>query len=158
MFLLVFFGLLLLDILTFGLVSFFILGFCLMIQMLAYCMVLEKMGEKGWKAFIPFYNEYLVFKHIWGAKFFTINLICSVLNSYFIISKMLNATSFNNFFYIATSVAVCMFTIMYYLKLAAAFGRSRLFGLGLIILPPLFIMILAFDGSQFQGDNNYPAF
>jgi len=37
------------------------------------------------------------------------------------------------------------------LSLAKKFGRSELFGVGLLLLPMIFYPVLAFGGSEYEG-------
>lgn len=42
--------------------------------------ILQKAGENGWKAIIPFYGEYALFKIFWEKKWFWISLIPRLLS------------------------------------------------------------------------------
>ena len=56
------------------------IGFCVAF-MFGLQKIFEKMGEKGWKAFIPIYNIYVLSEHIWERKLFFAYLILSVLST-----------------------------------------------------------------------------
>lgn len=44
--------------------------------------IFEKCGEKGWKALIPIYSNYMEFKLFWGnTVYFWIAIICGLLNN-----------------------------------------------------------------------------
>lgn len=87
--------------------------------------IFAKAGEAGWKAVIPFYNTYILYKITWGNGLYFLLLLIPCAN--FVIQ-------------IITSV-----------KLAKVFGKGIGFTLGLIFLGPIFQLILAFDSSEYQG-------
>ncbi len=87
--------------------------------------VFTKAGEAGWKSIIPIYNGMTLFKIIYGrpAKFF-----------------MLLIPVFGEILMIAA-----------YVRLGQVFGKSVGFRLGLVFLSPVFLLILAFDKSEYVG-------
>lgn len=87
--------------------------------------VFEKAGEPGWGAIVPFYNNYLLFKIAYGNGWYFLWLFVPFINIYF--------------------------SIMVYIKLAEAFGESIGFGIGLIFLNVIFLSILGFGNSEYQG-------
>ena len=48
-------------------------------------------------------------------------------------------------------IALFIVSIVMNIKLAKAFGKEEVFAIGLILLPVIFIPILAFDQSKFNG-------
>ncbi len=87
--------------------------------------IFEKAGEAGWKSLIPFYNSWILHKIIWGeGAYMFFNLI----------------PIYNIIFYIRTQ-----------LHMARAYGYETAFGVGLIFLPQIFLAIIAFDSSVYQG-------
>ena len=67
---------------------------------------------------------------------------------------MLYKIAFGNGWYFLTLVIPIVnlvFGIMLYFKLAKAFGHGAGFGFGLLFLNPIFILILAFDSSEYVG-------
>lgn len=107
----------------------------------------EKAGEPGWKSFIPFYNEYTVYKFSWNTMIFWINFICVVL------SRLLSNSDMGLLVLIAGVVnllsAVLYVGISY--KLAQSFGQGVAFTIGLIILRPVFILMLGFGSADYIG-------
>lgn len=109
----------------------FVIGWMLAILAMAVLMIVAmwrifaKAGEAGWKAVIPFYNTYILYKITWGNGLYFLLLLIPCAN--FVIQ-------------IITSV-----------KLAKVFGKEIGFTLGLIFLGPIFQLILAFDSSEYQG-------
>ena len=87
--------------------------------------VFQKAGEAGWKAIIPFYNAYTFVKIIDanGIKFLL--LLIPIVN--------------------------IVYSIILDVRLAKVFGKSSGFAVGLIFLNPIFMLILAFDSSEYLG-------
>lgn len=97
----------------------------------AWWKIFEKAGEAGWKSIIPFYNYYILFKIVWGNGLLFLLMFIPFVN--FIIAIILEV------------------------KLAKAYGQSGGFAVGLIFLPNIFTLILAFGSSQYVGPNGIPA-
>ena len=97
----------------------------------AWWKIFEKAGEAGWKSIIPFYNYYILFKIAWGNGLLFLLMFIPFVN--FIIAIILEV------------------------KLAKAYGQSGGFAVGLIFLPNIFTLILAFGSSQYVGPNGIPA-
>jgi Family of unknown function (DUF5684) len=85
--------------------------------------VFVKAGDRGWKAIIPIWNTLIVLK-ISGRPWWWI------------------------FLYIIPVVWWIVYIIVYY-DLAKSFGKSTGFGIGVIILPFIFVPILGFGSSQY---------
>jgi hypothetical protein len=85
----------------------------------------QKAGQPGWACIIPIYNL-VVLMRIVGRPWWWL---------------LLMLVPFVNF----------VILIVVYLDLARVFGRSAAFGIGLILLAPIFFLILAFGGSKYVG-------
>lgn len=92
--------------------------------------IFEKAGESGWKSIIPFYNSYIMFKIAWG----------------------------NGWLFLLTFIpfANIVIAIIAEVKLTKSFGHSGGFAVGLVLLPNIFSLILAFDSSRYIGPNGVP--
>lgn len=84
-----------------------------------------KAGEPGWAAIVPFYNNYVLFKIAMGNGW--LFLLCLI--------PCVGA--------IAPFVA--------YFMLAKKFGKGTGFGVGLVLLTPIFLLMLAFGDAQYEG-------
>ena len=128
------------------------------ISVVAWAMLFRKAGEGWWKIFIPVYNVYTMYKISDSVRLF-----CGMLETtlfLFISTKIITALSaargtdqdsiFLFFFILALVLIVLEFVLWCWLmvKTAHAFGKSNGFAVGLILLYPVFIMILAFDSSR----------
>jgi hypothetical protein len=87
--------------------------------------VFTKAGEPGWASIVPIYNIIVLLKiagkPAWWIVLFLIPLV---------------------------SVVVAFIT---YISLAKAFGKGAGFGIGLILLGPIFLPILAFGSAEYVG-------
>ena len=87
--------------------------------------VFVKAGQSGWGVLIPIYNYFCMFEIAWGNGLWFLLMFIPMINT-----------------------IVCM---MLFVKLAESFGKGYLFGIGLILLPPIFICILGFGASEYIG-------
>ena len=106
-------------------IIFFIIG---VITIIANWKVFTKAGKPGWTSLIPFYNMYQLFEVAGMNGWMFLLLLVPFVN--FIIIIMLN------------------------INLAKAFGKDTGFAIGLILLNPIFMLILAFSDAKYIGNNN----
>lgn len=104
--------------------------------------VFKKMGIDGWKSLIPFVNQYLTLDKIGLSQKW---LLLFTVGSAIMIIPILGMLVFFIF--------AIYFEVIYAISLAKAFGKSTGFAIGLIFLEPIFLMILAFDNSNYIGAN-----
>lgn len=126
------------------------------ISAIAYWQIFKKAGEKGWKALIPVYNSYIIYKISWKTSMFWIMLILDIV---YAVLAGINVSAQNGvlaFLMYAVYIAVLVIGIISIHKLSKAFGHGVGFTLGLIFLSPIFILILAFGGSQYVGNTSQP--
>ena len=84
-----------------------------------------KCGTDSYKAFIPFYSSYTAFELFWGdGKLFLLSLV--------------------------PVVGIGVTYIMLY-KMAKSFGKDDSFLIGMLLLPGIFSIIMAFDDSTYIG-------
>ena len=88
-------------------------------------MIFAKAGEPGWKAIIPYYNTYTLYKLAWG-------------NGWLFLLQLIPAVNIVVAF-------ICG------LKLARAFGHGLGWGLGINFLPIIFYPMIAFGKSEYMG-------
>lgn len=81
--------------------------------------------QAGWAAIVPFYNLYVLFEITWGSGMRFLLLLIPIYN--------------------------IILSIQTQVRLAKAFGKSGGFAAGLIFLPYIFIPLLAFGGTAYQG-------
>ena len=98
---------------------------CAVLSIIAYWKIFEKAGEKGWKALIPFYDLYILFKITWGNGW--------------------------KFLLLLIPFAIIVFVILTQVKLGKAFRKSGGFIVGLILVSIVFELILAFNKDEYAG-------
>lgn len=86
-----------------------------------------KAGKPGWAAIIPFYNVYVLFEIAGMNGWMFLLLLIPIVN--------------------------IVISIMLYINLAKAFGKSTAFAIGLILLNTIFMLILGFGNDQYIGVN-----
>lgn len=116
------------------------------LQAVAYWKIFTKAGEPGWKSLIPLYNTYTQYKLTWAPVWFFVFAGCVCLNIFF--GSIEGAASYVGS--IATLVSGVISIISNH-KLSTAFGHGIGFTIGLILLNPIFMLILGFGDSQYQG-------
>jgi len=99
-------------------------------------MVFKKMGHEGWEGIIPLYNQYVLFKELYGNGWKFLLLLIPIYN-----------------IYVAIKLA---------LDLARAFNQETAFGVGLFLFSPIFLCILGFgdqyvflDGSRANNNEDF---
>lgn len=116
--------------------------------------IFHKAGDARWKALIPFYSTYTLYKLTWHGfacwvswGILIINLVSGNLsraNVVLVIGTVLSVTNLG--IYVARMH-----------RLAVCFNKGILFTVGLVLLKPIFILILAFDKSTYtyvETDNH----
>lgn len=102
----------------------------------------QKAGKPGWASIIPVYNT-IVLLEIIGYKWYYIFLF------------------FASMIPVVGGVIVILFTITYSIKLAKSFGQEVGFGIGLWLVNPVFVAIIAFSkdvkyiGPSVNGDIDF---
>ncbi len=119
---------------------------------IAWWKTFEKAGEEGWKAIIPFYNVYIMYKISWKASMFWVYLAICVVSGIFAGLGGDNST-FSMIGNVLALVATCFGAVQLY-YLSVAFGHGLGYTFGLIILNPFFMLALGFGSSQYVGNKN----
>ncbi|MBR0088498.1 MAG: hypothetical protein IJP94_01525 [Clostridia bacterium] len=123
------------------------------LQVIARWKIFTKAGEKGWKAIIPVYNEFVMYKISWKTMFFWIMFALVVAGS--LVSSLAgtgqNANGFLLFLAFVLLIAACVIGIIQLHNLSKAFGHGAGFTVGLVLLNPIFMLILAFGSSEYKG-------
>ena len=123
----------------------------LLIQILCYYKILGKMGKRKYCAIIPMLGEmemssdlFRRMRSFWRPAIITIAM--------FLTSRYMGMN--NEYSLVMALVAFIVygiFMIRLYWRLAKQFGKSKAFGVGLILMPVIFLLILAFGKSAYLG-------
>ena len=119
---------------------------CAVLIIIAWWKVFTKAGDKGWKSIIPIYNGYTQFKLFWNTKMFWITLALAV------VAGICAAVGGTVLIIIYTLLVIAAFVIgiMFSHRLSESFGHGVGFTVGLVLLQPIFVLILAFGKSEYK--------
>ncbi len=118
----------------FGVILGVLIAIALVVFMIAsYWIVFQKAGRPGWAILIPIYNMIVQFQ-------------VAKINPWFILLYLLSIIPF-----IGWIVSIGM-SIWLNVKTAQVFGKGAGFAVGLILLPIVFIPILAFGDAKYIAD------
>lgn len=98
------------------------------LTLVAEWMIFKKMGRQGWEGIVPIYNTYVLCQELYGNGWKFLLLLIPIYNIYFVIKMNIDW--------------------------AKAFNQGVGFGIGLLLLPFIFQLILAFGGDQYR-DGSY---
>ena len=125
--------------------------------------IFEKAGEPGWKAIIPIYNLYIMYKIVNMQAWFWGMIGLSLLSSIILLTTGYNpdmtpdqmtAYFTNNPLPLCTMVIVAIIgivvEIIYAYRTAKVFGHGIGYTIGLIFLPNIFWLILGFGKSKYN--------
>ena len=113
---------------------------------IGYSKMYRKVGEAGWKAFIPVYNTYNNYKISWTGKFFFLSAALYILVTALSNSAMLAA----QLAVIAAGIALMVVTVKQNVKMAKLFGKGAGTGIALIFFPGITSLILGLGKAEFQ--------
>lgn len=116
----------------------------------------NKMGESGWKAFIPLYGYYVIYAKCWN-KTTAINYVCSVIISAFFEAGIYKGTTeltatLCSIGELIVAIELLYLTVRINFRMAKAFGHGFWFGLGLWLFPFIFTFVLGFGKSEYIGN------
>ena len=119
------------------------------VMLIAQWKLFVKAGEKGWKCLIPFYNGFLWYKLTWSVGAWIALIVLALLSVLAVYVPVVGA--------VIGIVALVMYCVSCH-KVSQAYGRSGGFTAGLIFLPVIFYLILAFGQSEYVGPSGVPAY
>lgn len=117
-------------------------------------------GEKGWKALIPVYSAYILFKLFYQTKQFWYHTVAmtgfSASNMFFVPAMVTGLLEGNFPTYTWISALVMMASLIWaiiiqwrlYRSLASSYGKGTVFTIGLLLYTGLFEFILAFSNKD----------
>lgn len=98
--------------------------------------IFEKLNITPWYAFIPFYNTYLLCEAIFGNGLYMLGLFVGCIPG-------------------IGQIILIIYYIVFSIRLANSFHKGTGFIFGLMFLPTVFRLILAFDDSWFTKLPDY---
>ena len=97
---------------------------CTVLSLVASWVIYKKMGREGWEGIIPFYNLYVLCAELYGNGWKCLFLLIPLYNIYF--------------------------AIKLYIDWAKEFNKGVGFAIGMLLLPFIFQLILAFGDAQYK--------
>ena len=122
-----------------------------LLQIIANWRIFIKAGEDGWKSIIPIYGDYISYKIAWQPAYFWLTLVLGIVSSCLQGTLETNDSLMISMIIVLIKIILVIISIMYSIKLARAFGRGTGFAIGLIFLPPIFMLILGFGDDRYYG-------
>ena len=148
---------------VFGIVG--VLGIALVVLLIiAMWKLFKKAGEPGWKAIIPIYNAYILFK-ISGAKGWFWGVLISEIGAFvlsaigmstgsIVTDSKGNVVEIKDAVYVVVFCALALYQLIAYIilsaKMSRAFKRGLGTTLGLIFFPNIFTLILGFGSAKYD--------
>lgn len=137
-----------------GALPFLIIGFIVyyLLLVFAWWNTFKKAGEPGWKAIIPIYNVYVMYKLSWKPSMFWVYIVLDLV-SQVLYYNVASDGSNDILRYVSYVLAIILLVveIIQLHKLSKAFGHGAGFTIGLIIFNPIFMLILGYGASQYKG-------
>ncbi|MBQ1546199.1 MAG: hypothetical protein IIZ59_01550 [Clostridia bacterium] len=125
--------------------------FCGILMIVAYWRIFTKAGRPGWHAIIPFLNTYDLYEISWSKTMAGAMLICSFVGGFIGGFASSFDSSVGSGILDIVYAAICILTLIQLYFLSESFGHGVPFFIGLLFLTPIFLLILAFDGSVYRG-------
>ena len=112
--------------------------------------ILTKAGEKGWKSLIPVYNVFIShhivgMSHIW----FILEIVTWIIEAILELVKGLPPW-IALVFGILTAGFTVVSEVIHIIKMCNCFGKGTAFKIGMILIPDLFFLIIAYGKSVYQ--------
>lgn len=137
------------------------------LRIIARWRIFVKAGEKGWKAIIPFYSDYIFYKIIDMVPFFwamlaggiVLGIISAATGSMntltvsgdsFTVTSAQTANPLVGLVGFAFAVFSIVVTIIAAIRTAKVFGKGGGYIAGLILIPDIFLMILGFGQAKYD--------
>ena len=98
------------------------------VSLAASWMIFKKMGRQGWEGIIPMYNSYVLCQELYGNGWKFLCMLIPLYNIYFLVKL--------------------------HIDWAYAFHKGTGFAMGMLFLPFIFQLILAFDNTAQYGDGS----
>lgn len=124
------------------------------VSAIGYYKMFQKANESGWKAFIPYYRDYICFKFAWAAKSFWIFLIGLLLFQLFsgheaLLPKIIG---------VVAGIVFIVMNVKLNIRVAKSFGKSTVWGVLLFFFPFIVSLILGFGKAAYIGNTTVDTF
>ena len=117
----------------------------LIIAIVSMWKIFKKAGKPGWAALVPIYNTVVMVKVAKAPMWYLVPILGGIVLGFIPVIGIFIA------------IAAIVFSFILNIKLAKSFGKSAGFGIGITLLPIIFLPILAFGKAQYVGATSAPA-
>ena len=97
----------------------------LILSIVSLWVIFTKAGKPGWASIVPIYNIIVLMEIVGKPSWWVILMFIPLVN-----------------------IIIC---VLVFMGLAKSFGKSELFGIGLFLLSPIFMPMLAFGDATYEG-------
>lgn len=124
------------------------------LMLLSMCRIYQKAGEPGWKALIPVYNIYTLFQFAWEVRCFWLLIIMTLLCYAAVFPAVLLESIVLAVIAGILALIILVLVLKVFYRLSRAFGHGTGYMLGMLLLPVIFIPVLAFGKSDYKSPSN----
>ncbi len=121
------------------------------LQVIALWKTFTKAGEAGWKAIIPVYNTYVLYKITWNTKMFWVYLGLCIVYGVLSAFEGDDASLAILLVDLVVLIAACVIGIMQLYKFSLSYGHGAGWTVGLVFLNPIFMLMIGLGSSQYIG-------
>ena len=126
-----------------------------LLSIIALWMIFVKAGEKGWKCLIPIYNAYILYTIVWKGsvlwKLLLFTFVSTIAGTFLLMAEAPLAIILGALLLLSMVIVLVVVQVKFCNRTAKAFGKSTGFAVGLFFLSSIFMCILAFGKSEYQG-------
>lgn len=116
---------------------------------IGYRKMFMKAGEAGWKAFIPYYKNFICFKFAWNTKMFWPFLVGMLLTQ----SGMADSGSLLlQLVALVFGIIAIVLGVKLDIRVAKSFGKTALWGVALFFFPFVVSLILGYGNAEYIGN------
>jgi len=116
-----------------------------------YIKIFEKAGQAKWKAVVPVYNEFILWKIGWNKLWFIVYLVISLGGA--ALPLAIHNIEASLAIYVASFIAYTLIRIFFCINLSKSFGKSYWMALVLILFPLVGLAILSLGASLWHPEN-----
>ena len=116
---------------------------------IGYSKMHRKAGEAGWKAFIPFYREYINYSICWNSKLFFLYLVLGTVTSF--LSTYGYTEGAMAIVALVVGIGTLYLVFKQNVRMAKSFGKGVGTGIALVFFPGITSLVLGLGKAAFTG-------
>ena len=118
------------------------------VSALGYRRMFMKAGEAGWKAFIPYYKNFICFRFAWSTKVFWVFLVAMLVMEFMPTIEGLPVSLLK----LVCAIVCIVLSFKLDLRVARSFGKSTIWGVLLFFFPFVVSLILGYGKAEYLGN------